>query len=161
MTITTADIEAMHHHLDRNITDHTARGILADALDDAGVHDLAAGYRALSVLRLHPMPIGRKNGIWDGSVRTENSWIVYYKIAKGFPALTFGIPSDWMESATGDAEKSWVSNSNFKWPKRFKRRDVRRTYGWTSDRRALDDLVAWAFSKLPADRKEAILRGGL
>lgn len=94
-------VEALHAHLDLFPDDHDARGILADALDEAGEHELADGYRVLR--RLRKTPLYRNGEFWawwycvsspdEQSNILEGGWWTAWKREVGYDRECFSIDS--------------------------------------------------------------------
>ena len=132
--------DEFHKLLDQNPEDHTTRLVLADWLQE---HDdpRAEGYRALGILRRRPNPM---------SVSGNKQHFFGNKEADHFGdnLTTYEhtmLPKDWFmllnpepDSIPPDFIRAWKHFDN---------------------RKDAEDTAALAFSKLPPERREQILRG--
>lgn len=118
--------------LDLHPDDHTTRLVFADWLDERA-DPRAEGYRAMGVLRLHPMmPASREWGFWEN--RTDPSEF-------SEPAR---LPVDWFAAlgASSDAFVTLHNDDGTRW--------------WATVRDA-SDAAALAFARLPAARQAELL----
>lgn len=139
------DVEALHHHIDANPSDHHARLVLADKLDDIG-SPLGEGYRVLGNLKFR-----FESGDEDGSFW----WTCWSRDAATFAAnitdTTFGrtrdyVPMDWFKKLRGGGCFMGVRSVPHN----------RQSWRDYPSRRALEDALALAFSKLPDNRRREI-----
>lgn len=135
---TTADIEALHAHLDAEPGDHTARLILADMLEEAG--DVRAeGYRAMARHRMRPCHLRP-----CPSDPTCDHWM--WQLLPRRHVTSDGYTFDADSPAWGEWFRLFC-------PRLFGAHFGRRGGG----RRAAEDAAALAFSQLPADRRRELL----
>lgn len=143
-------MEAIHRHIDANPEDFDARKILGDKLDDIG-SNLADGYRAIGGLRL----FGASN---DDYAPGKHWWTLWSVSAGGYVNYVHqnydrerhnrAIPSDWFDELRGGGY--FIGTA----------RILSGGYGWRDyrSRRALEDALALAFSKLPEGRRRELLK---
>lgn len=128
-------IDALHRHLDSHPSDHLARLVLADAVEEAG--GCGAGWRAMVAIgfRLDKDADGDEFCFHNGGGESD-----------GGPAPTeSSLPLDWYESVRASLSRQWAVASTW-W-----------LYG--RDRRDLEEAVVAAFSRLPPERQQQLLAG--
>lgn len=134
--MTTDTIERIYDRIRDEPVDFDARLVLADALEESGVPELAAmadGYRAMARWRRRPF-LGDRDCWWW---RLSGTW--------GRNVIRNALPYDWFALLDGRAERD-----NFFPPSGF---------GRLYTVRDLEDAAALAFSKLPAQRRAELLAG--
>jgi uncharacterized protein (TIGR02996 family) len=129
------DEEAFHAALDANPNDHTTRLVFADWLQERG-DPRAEGYRALGV-RSHRFHVSTDQVWWLGNA--EEPAISQVAMTQPEYVHRHGIlPKDWFQAVEGGQTALWC------WRKFDHRREA-------------EDAAAFAFAKLPPERRAELL----